>query len=265
MTFLADPNLYNLGARLRGEIQGPERLSQALRDEDDLDEFYHLYGHECCYAQVWVRDSLSRLERSLVTFSMIATLGPQSSTLGVHVRGALRNGCTRAQLRQILAMVTWYAGVPTGAQATETVRKALKSIPEADKQTASSPRPSTEGVDLVVRGQELRHRVLGDWLEDKTQSSHGAHERMQDSHYFGVLWSNEDLTLKHRCLVLLGVLCGANRLNEAPTWFSAALRLGCTAEELEEVVLSAAAYCGELVYTPLRKALLGVLADRQLR
>jgi alkylhydroperoxidase/carboxymuconolactone decarboxylase family protein YurZ len=143
MKFAADTELYELGARLRGEIQGPERLSQALRDEDDLDEFYHLYGHECCYAQVWARDTLSRLERSLVTFSMIAALGPQSGTLGVHVRGAVRNGCTRAHLRQVLAMLTWYAGVPTGCQATETVRKALKSIPESAVQAEFEMRPHT--------------------------------------------------------------------------------------------------------------------------
>ena len=127
-----DPHLYKLGAELRAEVQGPQRLSQALRDEDDLDEFYHLFGHECCYAQVWSRSGLSRLERALTTFSMIAALGPSSDTLRVHVRGATRSGCSRAQLRQVLAMVTWYAGVPVGQQATATVRAPLKDLPEAE-------------------------------------------------------------------------------------------------------------------------------------
>ena len=262
MSQVGDVRMYELGAKLRGEVQGPERLNQALRDEDDLDQFYHLFGHECCYAQVWTREGLSRLERALATFSMIAALAPGSSTLRVHSRGAIRSGCTRGQLRQVLAMVTWYAGVPVGCQATETVRAALADIPEAQaREGEAAPQVQSSSVDLVARGRELRARVLGEPSSgNSVTGAHGAHERMLDSHYFGVLWSNTDLTLKHRCLVLLGVMCGANRLYDAQTWFAAALRLGYRPDELEEVVLSAGAYCGELTYSSARTALRAALA-----
>ena len=255
MSFVGDPNLYKLGAQLRGEVQGPARLSQALRDEDDLDEFYHLFGHEVCYAQVWSREGLSRTERALATFSMIAALGPASDTLRVHVRGAVRSGCSRAQIRQVVAMVTWYCGVPTGQQATSTVRAALSDIPEAAVvQTTAAA--GTTGEELLARGRELRLRVLGEPASSAAPTdAQQAHQRMVDSHYFGVLWSNTDLSLKHRCLVLLGVMCGSNRLHDAETWFGAALRLGYQPHELEEVVLSAGAYCGELTYSRARQAL----------
>lgn len=256
MSYVGDPDLYKLGAQLRGEVQGPARLSQALRDEDDLDEFYHLYGHEVCYAQVWSREGLSRLERALATFSMIAALGPASDTLRVHVRGVLRSGCSRAQIRQVVAMVTWYVGVPAGQQATATVRAALSDIPEAAVgQSPVSEAPATSEA-LVARGRELRLRVLGQSASNaEATDTQRAHERMVDSHYFGVLWSNADLTLKHRCLVLLGVMCGSNRMHDAQTWFGAALRLGYSPQELEEVVLSAGAYCGELTFSHARQAL----------
>lgn len=264
MSFVGDARLYQLGAQLRGEVQGPERLSQALRDEDDLDEFYHLFGHECCYAQVWAREGLSRLDRALATFSMIATLGPISGTLRVHVRGAMRCGCTRAQLRQVLAMVTWYAGVPVGQQATETVRSALKDIPDAEprKGQAATGSPSAPA-DMLARGRELRARVLGEARSEAgATDAHQAHEQMLDSHYFGLLWSNTDLSLKQRCLVLLGVMCGSNRLTDAEMWFGAALRLGHRPEELDEVVLAAGAYCGELTYSRARQALASALSAR---
>ena len=260
MSFVGDARLYELGAKLRGEVQGAARLNQALRDEDDLDEFYHLFGHECCYAQVWARDGLSRLDRALATFSMIASLGPASGTLRVHVRGATRCGCTRAQLRQMLAMVTWYAGVPVGQQATETVRAALKDIPDAEPQPPALPATPSSPADMLKRGQELRARLFGDRgvAADMTLAQQ-AHERMLDSHYFGLLWSNTDLSLKQRCLVLLGIMCGANRLDDAEMWFGAALRLGHSPEELDEVVLSAGAYCGELTYSRARQALASAL------
>ena len=60
MTFCGDPDLYQIGAELRAEVLEREHLEQALRGEDDLDVFYHLYGNECAYAQVWAHDGLER-------------------------------------------------------------------------------------------------------------------------------------------------------------------------------------------------------------
>ena len=255
------PELYERGAQLRAEVLGKERLQQALADEDDLDEYYHLYGHECAYAQVWARTGLTRQDRALAIAAMLAALGPSSETLQVHTRGCIRAGCSREQLRQVLAMVTWYAGVPLGSQATKTVRAALQAVPEPEaRQRRSNSLSPPAAPDLVPRGP-LRARVLGPELrhDGKDSAACAAHERMQDTHYFGVLWGNDELSLKQRVLVLLGVICGSNRLDDAATWFAAALRLGCEREELEEVLLSAGIYCGELNYARARRALLDAL------
>ena len=114
---------------------------------------------------------------------------------------------------------------------------------------------------LATRGRELRLQVLGEQPSSRDASSeaHAAHGSIQDTHYFGVLWSNPELSLKHRCLVLLGVICGSCRMDDAEMWFGAALRLGWTQEELEEVLLSAGIYCGELTYARGRRALLSTL------
>ncbi len=263
MTLTGDADLYRLGAELRAEILGRERLEQALRDEDDLDEYYHLFGHECCYAQVWSRPGLSRLDRALVTFSMIAALGPQSVTLGVHVRGVIRSGGTRAQLSQILAMITWYAGVPVGSQATATVRAALIKIPEPEAQVRGPAQPVVSSSELAARGSALRRLVLGEPQPTGLSDMETAHQRMQETHFFGVLWSNTDLTLKQRCLVLLGVISGSNRMEDMQEWFAAALRLGYKVEELEEVVFSSSAYCGQLTYATARKALIGAAISQK--
>ena len=262
MGLFGDPELYRRGAELRGEILGRERLNQALANEDDLDEYYHLYGHECCYAQIWSRDALPRLDRALTIAAMLAALGPSSETLRVHTRGCIRAGATRAQLRQVLAMVTWYAGVPTGSQATATIRAALKDVPEAAaRERAVNPPSSGQPVDLESRGRELRKRVLGE-ASDRGSAESDAYKvyaRMRDTHYFGMLWSNPDLSLRQRALVLIGVICGSNRLDDAETWFGAALRVGCQRDELEDALLAASLYCGELVYARVRRALLNVV------
>lgn len=264
MSTIGDLELYQRGAQLRGEILGRERLEQALAKEDDLDEFYHLFGHECCYAQVWSRNGITRKDRSLAIVSMLAALGPGSETLQVHVRGAIRNGCSRAQLRQILAMVTWYAGVPVGSMATVTIRVALNKVPEAEARSSEASISDAAG-DLAERGRQIRKKLFGEQTPGATSESgaHAAHERALDTHYFGVLWSNMDLTLKERCFVLLGVMCGSNKMDDAELWIGAALRAGCQREEIEEILLSAAFYCGELIYAGARRALLAVLAKSE--
>lgn len=264
MVLQADPELHQRGAALRAEILGPERLQQALADEDDLDEYYHLQGHECAYGLIWSRDGLPRLDRAMTITAMLAALGPQSETLRVHTRGCIRAGATRAQLRQILAMVTWYAGVPIASLATHNMRAALAVIPEpaARERAANQPLPDRDAIER--RGRELRLRVLGA-LPGGSATESGAfraHEQMLDTHMFGVLWSNPDLSLRQRALVLIGIICGSNRMDDAEIWFAAALRVGCTTEELEEVLLSASLYCGELMYARARRALLGAIESR---
>ncbi|MDO8276517.1 MAG: carboxymuconolactone decarboxylase family protein [Burkholderiaceae bacterium] len=137
MSLIGSSELSQLGIALRTKILSNDRVDQALAHEDDLDEFYHLFGHECCYAQIWSRELLAPSTRSLVTVAMLAVQGPLSETLGVHIRGALRNGCSRA-----------------------TARKSV----------------SLDGVDLVARGRELRLRLLGPQASEKTKVASGAHE-----------------------------------------------------------------------------------------
>jgi 4-carboxymuconolactone decarboxylase len=257
MAFVGDSELYELGLKLRTEIVGPERVKQVLGNEDDLDEYFHLFGHECAHAQVWSREALPRKQRSLATVAMLATLGPSSGTLRVHARGAIRNGCTRADLRQILAMVTWYAGVPVGSEATRTVRAALESEGRAGVSIPtgrSGGRGCASAEGCCVSESSERSRL------PPAHGAHDAHERIQETHYFGILWSDGDLAVPDRCLVLIGILLGANRLDDAETWFAVALRAGCKAEELEEVLLTASIYCGELIYGRARCALVAALA-----
>ncbi|NYT44622.1 hypothetical protein H0A64_07265 [Alcaligenaceae bacterium] len=62
------------GAEFRGEILGPERVEQELRDEDGSNVFCSLYWHECVYVQVWARDVLPRLERALFIAAMLVAI-----------------------------------------------------------------------------------------------------------------------------------------------------------------------------------------------
>jgi 4-carboxymuconolactone decarboxylase len=68
------------------------------------------------YGDLWSRDKLAARERSIAMIAMIAALN-RPSELKVHIQGAVANGCTAEQIREVLLLVTMYCGVPAGIDA----------------------------------------------------------------------------------------------------------------------------------------------------
>jgi 4-carboxymuconolactone decarboxylase len=75
---------------------------------------------------VWVRDAISKQTRSLITIATLAALKAPTELKG-HVRGALRNGCSIAEIQEVLLHSTVYCGMPSGI---ETFRAAKEAIEE---------------------------------------------------------------------------------------------------------------------------------------
>ncbi len=112
------------GLDVRSEVLGADYVAQSL---DNLTEYRRPlmelvtdYG----WGTVWARPGLDRWARSLVTIAATAATGHQGE-LGVHVRGALRQGVTPAQIREVLLQLAVYCGVPTAAEAFSTVEAVL--------------------------------------------------------------------------------------------------------------------------------------------
>jgi 4-carboxymuconolactone decarboxylase len=80
-----------------------------------------------CFGETWSRDGLARRERSMVTLSALCAMG-RSHELRVHVKGALANGVTPLEIREILLHTMVYAGIPLGVDA---IRNAAESLAEA--------------------------------------------------------------------------------------------------------------------------------------
>ncbi|MFO1377172.1 MAG: carboxymuconolactone decarboxylase family protein [Steroidobacteraceae bacterium] len=109
-----DPK-FDSGMRIRREMLGPalaeERFEQATDFNRDFEDIMTRY----CFGEVWARPGLDRATRSLLTIAILATQG-RAAPLEVHVKGAITNGCTKEQIREVLLHTAIYAGVPAGAE-----------------------------------------------------------------------------------------------------------------------------------------------------
>ena len=119
-----DQDLYKRGMAVRRQVLGDAYVDKATANVDDFNRDFQRLVTEYCWGEVWTRSVLTNKQRSLNNLCMIAALN-RSAELELHVRGALRNGCTPDEIRDTLIQVAIYAGIPAGVEAFRIARKVL--------------------------------------------------------------------------------------------------------------------------------------------
>ena len=115
---------FEQGLAIRKEVLSAEHVERSLAGADDFNRPYQELVTEYCWGAVWTREGLPRKTRSLLNLAMLATLN-RPHELELHVRGALRNGCTKEEIREVLLQVAIYVGVPAAVDSFRIARKAL--------------------------------------------------------------------------------------------------------------------------------------------
>ena len=116
--------LYEAGLRNRRRVLGDDYVDRALAGTDGFNEEFQQILTEYCWGKVWGRPTLTDRERSLINLGMISALN-RGTEFKAHVRGALRNGCSAAEIRDTLLQVAIYCGVPAGVEAFRLAREVL--------------------------------------------------------------------------------------------------------------------------------------------
>lgn len=122
---MADRRLYDNGMKVRREVLGDAYVDKATANVDDFNREFQRIVTEYCWGEVWTRQVLTNKQRSLNNLCMIAALN-RAAEFELHVRGALRNGCTPEEIRDTLIQVAIYAGIPAGVEAFRIARKVLQ-------------------------------------------------------------------------------------------------------------------------------------------
>jgi 4-carboxymuconolactone decarboxylase len=112
------------GMTVRREVAGDAYVDRAAAAVTPFTEPFQDFITRYAWGEVWARPGLSRAERSIVTLSVLATLGHEHE-LALHVRGALRNGLSPEQIREVLLQVAVYGGVPAANRAFRVAAQAL--------------------------------------------------------------------------------------------------------------------------------------------
>jgi 4-carboxymuconolactone decarboxylase len=119
---------YDDGLRTRKEVLGDEYVDRALGNVTEFTEPIQELVTEYCWGAVWTRDGIDRKTRSLLNVGMLTAMNRQHE-LAAHVRGAVNNGCSAVEIREVLLQAAVYCGLPAALDAFRTAEKVLDETP----------------------------------------------------------------------------------------------------------------------------------------
>jgi 4-carboxymuconolactone decarboxylase len=125
-----DQKTHDKGLEIRKAVLGEAYVNNALKNVDSFNEPFQELLNEYCWGSVWGREELPRKTRSMLNIAMISILN-RPHELRAHLKGALTNGVTREEIREILMQVAIYGGMPAAVDSFRIAREVFTEIDKA--------------------------------------------------------------------------------------------------------------------------------------
>ena len=124
MTVNAD---FEAGMQVRRDVLGAEHVERSMANASDFAMPMQELVTEFCWGGVWTRPGLDRRTRSLLNLGMLTALN-RMHEFGVHVRGAVNNGCTVDEIHEVLLQTAVYCGVPAALESFRVAEQVLAEL-----------------------------------------------------------------------------------------------------------------------------------------
>jgi len=116
---------FEEGLAIRREVLGAEYVDKAIAQADELTRPLQELVTEYCWGAVWTRPGLPRKTRSLINLAMLTALN-RPHEVRLHLRGALRNGCTKEEIMEVLLQSAIYCGVPAAIDSVRIAKEVFQ-------------------------------------------------------------------------------------------------------------------------------------------
>ncbi|MFC3098298.1 carboxymuconolactone decarboxylase family protein [Alteraurantiacibacter palmitatis] len=119
--------MFDRGMAIRRQVLGDAYVDKALAKSGPFNEPLQELVTTYCWGWNWGREGLPLRDRSLINLAMIAILN-RHNELKIHIRGALNNGLTRDEIREVLLQVGIYGGIPAAVDSFRLANEAFAEI-----------------------------------------------------------------------------------------------------------------------------------------
>lgn len=119
--------LFDQGLATRREVLGAEYVDASIRNATDFNIDMQEMVTQNCWGDVWNRPGLERKTRSLLNLSMLTALN-RPHELKLHVRGAINNGVTKDEIKEVFLQAAIYCGVPAAIDSFRVAAEVFKEM-----------------------------------------------------------------------------------------------------------------------------------------
>jgi 4-carboxymuconolactone decarboxylase len=117
---------FDAGLEVRRAVLGTDFVDNAIKNADDFNRDLQQLVTEYCWGEVWTRPGLARETRSIINIAMLTALN-RPHELKVHIQGALRNGVTKEEIKEVLLQTAIYVGVPAAVDSFRIAQEVFKN------------------------------------------------------------------------------------------------------------------------------------------
>ncbi|MDN5252225.1 carboxymuconolactone decarboxylase family protein [Betaproteobacteria bacterium LSUCC0117] len=118
---------FDKGLKTRREVLGAEYVDASIANADDFNRPMQELVTEYCWNEIWNRPGLDRKTRSIMNLCMITALN-RPHELKLHVRGAINNGLTKDEIKEVFLQAAIYCGVPAAIDSFRNAKEVFKEM-----------------------------------------------------------------------------------------------------------------------------------------
>lgn len=126
---------FEQGLEARKQVLGESHVEQSLSRVTEFSEPMQRLVTEHCWGDIWTREGLDRRTRSLLNLGMLTAMN-RMHEFAVHVRGAVRNGCTEQEIQECLLQAAVYCGAPAALESFRVAESVLEQLAAEEREAS---------------------------------------------------------------------------------------------------------------------------------
>jgi 4-carboxymuconolactone decarboxylase len=119
--------LFEKGLQIRREVLGAEYVDKSLKSANDFNRPLQELVTKYCWGEIWGRPTLDRRTRSIINLAMITALN-RTHEVKLHVKGAIHNGLSKDDIREVLLQTAIYCGVPAAVDSFRAAQEVFTEM-----------------------------------------------------------------------------------------------------------------------------------------
>ncbi len=124
---MPDSQRYERGLSVRKEVLGTDYVESSIRGADDFNRDVQQLVTEYAWGEIWSRPGLARRDRSLLNLAMLTALN-RPHELRLHLRGALTNGVSKDEIKEVFLQAAVYCGAPAALDSFRVAREVFAEL-----------------------------------------------------------------------------------------------------------------------------------------